>query len=182
MTVPAAAEPGPSGGIRARRPTVAGRLAEPEPARPLPPLRTVRPGHDDGDAQPLVWPVATGDDFDGTPAVRSVPVEDPAAWCGSLVRASVEVLSGSRPVAQLARWVSGELYDSLARRAGLAVRIKGRPAVVRQAVVRAVRVCRLSPMLAEAAVVVHDGVRVRAAAVRIEAHRGRWRATALEIG
>jgi hypothetical protein len=31
-------------------------------------------------------------------------------------------------------------------------------------------------------VVVHDGARVRGAAVRLEAHRGRWRATALEIG
>jgi hypothetical protein len=29
---------------------------------------------------------------------------------------------------------------------------------------------------------VHDGGRVRAAAVRLEAHRGSWRATVLQIG
>jgi hypothetical protein len=120
--------------------------------------------------------------LDVAPALPSPPREDPQAWCGSLVRAAVEVLAGTRPAAQLARWLTADLYETLARRAGLAVRIKGRPAIVRQAVVRRVHVCSLGPLAAEASVVVHDGERVRAAAVRIEAHRGRWRATALEIG
>lgn len=111
-----------------------------------------------------------------------VPREDPAAWCGSLVRAAVEALTGSRPTAQLARWLTADIYESIARRAGLAVRIKGRPTLVRQAVVRRVHLCPISAYAAEASVVVHDGERVRAAAIRIEAHRGRWRATALEIG
>jgi hypothetical protein len=113
------------------------------------------------------------------PAV--VPAEDPAAWCGAIVRAAVEALTGSRPTAQLGRWLTADLYDELARRAGLTMRIKGRPMVRRQAVVRRVHVCRLGALVAEAAVVVHDGERVRAAAVRVEAHRGRWRATALDI-
>lgn len=112
----------------------------------------------------------------------TIPTEDPEAWCGAIVRAAVEVLTGSRPTAQLARWLSADLYETVARRAGLALRIKGRPTLVRQAVVRRVHLCRLGPGTAEASVVVHDGERVRAAAVRIEAHRGRWRATALEIG
>lgn len=116
------------------------------------------------------------------PTMASVPGEDAGAWCGTLVRAAVETLAGTRPAAQLARWVSADLYDSISRRAGLAVRIHGRPSLVRQAVVRSVRVCRISPLVAEASVVVHDGVRLRAAAIRVEAHRGRWRATALEIG
>lgn len=130
---------------------------------------------------------ATTDDGDDAAADLPVPddvvpADDPAAWSGSLVRAAVEALTGSRPVAQLARWLTADIYDSLARRAGLAVRIKGRPTLVRQAVVRRVHLCPISPLAAEASVVVHDGERVRAAAVRIEAHRGRWRATALEIG
>lgn len=116
------------------------------------------------------------------PVVQGIPREDPEAWCGSLVRAAVEVLTGGRPTAQLARWLTADIYETLARRAGLAVRIHGRPGVVRQAVVRRVHLCAISPTAAEASVVVHDGERVRAAAVRIEAHRGRWRATALEIG
>ncbi len=116
------------------------------------------------------------------PVLDAVPNEDPATWAGSLVRAAVETLAGVRPAAQLARWLSADLYESVARRAGLAVRIKGRPTVVRHVTVRRVHVCQVSALAAEASVVVHDGERVRAAAVRIEAHRGRWRATALEIG
>jgi hypothetical protein len=107
---------------------------------------------------------------------------DPHQWAGALVRSAVEALLGVRPTAQLARWLSSELYDSLARRAGLAVRVLGRPAVARRAMVRRVHVCEVGPGTVEASVVVHDGERVRAAAVRLEAHRGRWRATALEIG
>lgn len=107
------------------------------------------------------------------------PVEP---WAGTLVRAAVEVLTGSRPTAQLARWLSAELYESLARRAGLAVRILGRPNPALCARVRRVRCTEVRPGVHEAAVVVHDGVRIRAAAVRVECHRGRWRATALEIG
>ncbi|WP_052436536.1 Rv3235 family protein [Georgenia sp. SUBG003] len=107
---------------------------------------------------------------------------DPEQWAGALVRSAVEALCGIRPTAQLARWLSAELYDSLARRACLAVRILGRPAVARRATVRRVHVCRVVPGVVEASVVVHDGNHLRAAAVRLEVHRGRWRATALEIG
>lgn len=144
----------------------------PTPARTRPAPRRRR---EEDDVVALLAP-----DAPLPPAV--VPAEDPAAWCGSIVRAAVEVLVGSRPTAQLGRWLTAELYDELSRRAGLAMRIKGRPGVRRQAVVRRVHVCRLSALAVEAAVVVHDGERVRAAAVRVEAHRGRWRATALEIG
>lgn len=111
-----------------------------------------------------------------------VPLAPVAPWAGTLVRAAVEVLTGSRPTAQLARWLSADLYESLARRAGLAVRVQGRPDPALCARVRRVRCTEVRPGVHEAAVVVHDGVRIRAAAVRVECHRGRWRATALEIG
>lgn len=115
-------------------------------------------------------------------ALDDTALPDPAQWAGALVRSAVEALLGLRPPAQLARWLTAELYDSLNRRASLAVRVLGRPAVARRALVRRVHVCELDPRTVEAAVVVHDGSRVRAAAVRLEVHRGRWRATALEIG
>lgn len=179
MTVSAHRAPGPGEGA-ARRPSLPGVARAPLPADPPVPLPVARI-----DAAP---PLPSATVSRGRPAwgeagaVRSVPVEDPASWSGSLVQAVVETLSGSRPAAQLGRWLSADLYESLARRAGLAVRIKGRPSLVRRAVVRHVHVCRVTPVVAEASVVVHDGLRVRAAAVRLEAHRGRWRATALELG
>jgi hypothetical protein len=189
MTVPASPaspdpEPAPPrAGLRPATTRIEQRRqpgVRPAPAVTLAPIPAV-PGHPDERESPAVG--RPDDESAHVPApVRSVPTEDAGAWCGTLVRAAVETLSGVRPAAQLVRWVSADLYDSLARRAGLAVRIHGRPTLVRNVVVRSVRVCRISSLVAEAAVVVHDGSRVRAAAIRIEAHRGRWRATALEIG
>ena len=110
------------------------------------------------------------------------PLPEPAPWAGAVVLGAVEALVGLRPPSQLARLLAPELYGPLARRARLAERVVGRPAHARRTQVRRVRVCRIDALTVEAAVVVHDGARVRGAAVRLEAHRGRWRATALEIG
>ncbi|MPV38747.1 Rv3235 family protein [Georgenia subflava] len=170
------------------RPAVAGR----------PQTATRRPAHSVGTAevprtsvaQPwdrvrFAGPTSPPTAADADPADAEVDADtlpDPAQWAGALVRSAVEALRGIRPAAQLARWLSAELYDSLARRAGLAVRVLGRPTVAHRAMIRRVHVCRLGPGTVEAAVVVHDGQHMRAAAVRLEVHRGRWRATALEIG
>lgn len=107
---------------------------------------------------------------------------EPEQWAAALVRAAVEALLGLRPTAQLARWLDQDLYEALTRRAILAGRVEGRAAVTRSTAIRRVRVCRVRDGVREATVVLHDGRRIRAAAVRLEVHRGRWRATALEIG
>lgn len=136
-------------------------------------------------AAPARWDrvrfTAEHDEEPVTPA-SVLPDADPALWAGALVRAAVETLQGVRPPTQLSRVMTPELYDALARRADLADRVLGRPRRAQPARVRRVRVCEVVPGTVEAAVVVHDGTRVRAAAVRLRVHRGRWRATALEIG
>lgn len=103
---------------------------------------------------------------------------DPTRLCGAVVLASVEALRSRRPLAQLARWVSPEVYEALAR----ATRPTPHRSVHYRAVVRGLRVCRIGPNVAEGTAVVHDGTRVRAAAVRFEVHRGNWRATVIQIG
>lgn len=126
---------------------------------------------DEGRGPHLVW------------SDRGLPeLPDAATWCGTLVRAAVEALVGARPTAQLSRWLSTELWTALNRRAVLGVQIAGRPQRPHPVTVRRVHACEISPTTCEASVVVHDGERVRAAAIRIEVHRGRWRATALQIG
>lgn len=120
------------------------------------------------DAPPLVWP---------RPLVQDLP--DPATWSGTLVRTCVEVLLGARPSAQLARWLTGELYEMLSRRAVVG---SAMPTTARRVRVLRVHIYAVSDICHEASVVIDDGHRVRAAAIRIEIHRGRWRATALEIG
>lgn len=114
------------------------------------------------------------------PASSGATLPDPEAACSVIALAAVELLAGRRSPAQLLRWVTPELYDRLVAQA--------LPADLRQVLgsrpVRVVRTvcCRLDESTTEASVVLHDGTRVRAAAVRVQAHRGRWRATALEIG
>lgn len=113
----------------------------------------------------------------GRIAEPDADLPDPLRLCGAVVVAAVEALRSTRPLVQLARWVSPAVYESLARAA--------RPAPAeapRGVAVRGLRVCRIAPTIAEATAVVHDGTRVRAAAVRFEVHRGSWRATVLQIG
>ncbi|MGV8976788.1 MAG: Rv3235 family protein [Cellulomonas sp.] len=115
-------------------------------------------------------------------AVGPVPTGDPTSVCCSLVLAAVESLAGIRAVAQLARWVTPEVYQALSTRAALTVRVLGARAATCRPEVRRVRVCRIGEHVAEASVVIDDGRRVRAVAVRLESWRGSWRAVALEIG
>ena len=116
------------------------------------------------------WPVPA-------PAPVDEAAPDPTRLCGSLVLAAVESLAGGRPLLQLTRWVSPAVYEQLARRCPPVGARAGRRPTVRSTVVS-----RVSPTVAEASVVVHDGTRVRAAAVRMELRRGSWRATVLQIG
>jgi hypothetical protein len=127
-------------------------------------------------------------------------LDDPTDLCGSLVLAAVEVLSGRRPLVQLTRWVTPQVLELLGNavqrqegtvspsrrqvRAGAGQTARGEVAPARRgrATVRRVHLSRVNAGAAEASVVLHDGERVRAAAVRLEVHRGHWRATVLQIG
>ena len=149
------------------------------------------------------WPVA--------PVVPREPVElpDPTALCGALVLAAVEALAGTRPLTQLTRWVTPGVLEALTaaqtdlrgrrgaapsrRTSAPVLRVPARPAAggaargtpavpAPRATIRRTLVHRVSPTVAEATVVVHDGARVRAAALRVQVHRGHWRATVLQIG
>lgn len=110
-----------------------------------------------------------------------VPSGDLYDTSRALAHAVLEVLAGTRPIAQLARWVTPGVYEALRSRTSLTVRVLG-AATARRPLVRRVRVCPVDPHVAEATVVAHDGRRVRAVALRLETHRGAWRVTALEVG
>lgn len=119
----------------------------------------------------------------GPQPTSSRHLPEPDVACSTLVRAVVEVLGGTRPSSQLARWLTSDVYAALQRRAGLAARLRrGAAPSARQAVVRRVRVCEPRDGVVEACAVVIDGGRVRAVALRLEGLDGRWRATAVEIG
>lgn len=110
----------------------------------------------------------------------TAPPTAPRREAGTLVCASAEALLGLRPAEQLARWTTPELFDALVRRAGLARRILGNGPRAHP-VVRSVHLEATASGACEAAVVLHDGERARAAAARLIVRRGRWVLDRLEI-
>jgi hypothetical protein len=117
-------------------------------------------------------------DHFGPRPTSSGELPDPDAWTRRMVQAVIEVLTGVRPLAQLLRWTSPDVYAGLQRRGAATVR----PVSGRRAVVRSVRLCEPADGVVEACAVVIGNGRARAVALRLEGLDGRWRMTALEIG
>lgn len=113
-------------------------------------------------------------------------------WSHRFAQAAVEIVGGDRPVSQLLRWTSGEVYADLHRRAALVARAgghqpgQGRVQPVRPKVL-SVRTCFLHRRVVEAGVHVRYGQRSRALAARFELKPTRydpgprWICTALEF-
>ena len=132
-------------------------------------------------SSPRLHVVRTADE-DPVPAV----LPDPRGWAGRLALATVEVLAGTRPLPQLRRWTSDDVYAQLRRRSARGRvadacpdRARGPGGAHRPTRVRAVHVCQPSVDVAEVSVVVDDGRRARALALRLEGADGRWRCTEL---
>lgn len=144
------------------------RLPSGLPAEPPPAPRRLRLVTDAGQAPT---------DGDGNPLPPAAP------WVARLAPAILEVVAGERPAPQLRRWVTRELHETLSRRSAAALRHpvgKGTKPQCRR--VRSVRVYPVAPGIVEASAVVMGTNRARAVAIRLEAIRGRWLATAIEIG
>ena len=155
--VPAA--PAPPAGLRLL-PRPAERVVEPEGGR-------------DADEDE-----SSDDGFGPRPTARA-DLPDPRGWAGRLAQALVEVLAGDRPLAQLVRWTTAEVYETVT--AAVPAR---RPRCERppRAQITSVHVREPRDGVAEVAAVVRHGVRSTAVALRIEGLDGRWQCTALELG
>jgi hypothetical protein len=109
--------------------------------------------------------------------------EQHAARLGAAV---VEIVGGDRPVSQVLRWTTPEVYQDLARRAYLVSQAVGRrPGTggvqsVRPQLVGA-HTSFVSPRCAEVSLHVRYGRRSRAVAARFELIRDRWQICALEF-
>ena len=142
------------------------------------------------DLEPLHEPPAPPDAV-GRPAGDVVAVDlrvrrHLEQWSRRYAQAAVEIVGGDRPVAQLLRWSTREVYDDLARRAQLVARAAGhRPGERRvqpvRPVVLGVRTCFLSARTVEVSVHLRYGRRSRALAARFEHLSGRWQCSALEF-
>ncbi|MGO4299241.1 Rv3235 family protein [Leifsonia sp. RAF41] len=139
--------------------------------------------------QPWRWPsgraaIVASDGTDTVAPIAEARNPDPATLCANLARCVIEILAGARPLDQIGRWVSDSVYVHLLRRTMLAVRAR---AVAADDPLRP-RMSIGDPRLAfpaegvvEAVVLVHQPARSRAVAIRLERHRARWRATAINV-
>lgn len=107
-------------------------------------------------------------------------------WTHRFVQAAVEIVGGDRPVSQLVRWTTREVYVDLHRRALLVARAGGhQPGLARVQPVRprvqSVHACFVTEAVVECGVHVRHGERSRAVAARFERADQRWICTALDF-
>jgi Family of unknown function (DUF6459) len=125
----------------------------------------------------------SGIDVGQVDLVRRRRFEQHAARIGAAV---VEIVGGDRPVSQVLRWTTPEVYQDLARRAHLVASAVGRrPGAGDVQSVRphlvAAHTSFVSERCAEVSLHVRYGQRSRAVAARFELIRDRWQVSALEF-
>lgn len=127
----------------------------------------------------------------GRPGATVVPIDRRLRrmieeWTHRFAQAAVEIVGGDRPVSQLVRWTSPEVYADLRLRAHLVARAGGhQPGLARVQPVRprvvSVHACFVTEEIVECGVHVRHGERSRAVAVRLERRGQRWICTALDF-
>ncbi|MBA2640375.1 MAG: hypothetical protein H0U77_10430 [Nocardioidaceae bacterium] len=111
----------------------------------------------------------------------------PSGLCGlaqRFLQAVVEIVDADRPVTQLVRWATPEVYAEVQRRADdiLASTDASVRAHTDRARVVSVHLCRPRVDVAEVSGHVRHAGRSRALAARLERRRDRWVCTALLLG
>jgi hypothetical protein len=133
--------------------------------------------------EPAIGRPGAGYDVVGVDLVYRRRFEKHAARIGSAV---VEIVGGDRPVTQVLRWTTPEVYQDLARRATLVAAAVGRrpgnggTQSIRPQLVAA-HTSFVTEECAEVSLHVRYGPRSRAVAARFELIRDRWQVTALEF-
>lgn len=138
--------------------------------RPAPVLRLVPPTR--------LRPVVPGDPDDEEPArTARTALPEPRRFAQALVQRLLEVQAGVRPLPQLQRDTTPELYRSLERRGACRSRTVGPRPTARS--VRSVHVQEREDAVAEVCATVLRGSRAAALALRLEGREGRWLCTEL---
>jgi hypothetical protein len=116
------------------------------------------------------------------PSAADGPLET-RVWAQRFVSALVEVIDGDRPPAQLARWTTRPVFQSVTRysQAAARTRIRRRARTGREQVA-SVRVSQPAEGAMEVSARIRCGDRFRALAARIVAVEGGWQCTALQLG
>ncbi|MCS5716569.1 Rv3235 family protein [Herbiconiux sp. CPCC 205763] len=128
--------------------------------------------------------------IDGLPAseplapVAARRLSDPKPLAESLARCVVEILSGTRDLDQISRWLSADVYAHLLKRVVLSTRARqarGEAPSRLTFTMGTTVLCEPQDGIVEAVVIVHGRARSRAVAIRLEALDARWRASAVHV-
>jgi hypothetical protein len=128
--------------------------------------------------------VATIEDEFGPQRTPRDQLPEPQLWSARLVQAFVEVHAGLRPAAQLIRWTTTAVQDTISRQPSLSATASATDVRTRRhgEVVRSVRASEPVDGVVEVSAVVQRGDRCRAIALRLEGIDGRWQCTAVQLG
>jgi hypothetical protein len=112
----------------------------------------------------------------GFKTIKGLP--EPEAWTKQLATGIAEVLIGERPVFQLMRWVSFDVYREIDRQVQPKLELHAKRA---RPFVRCLRIENTSEKIIEATAVIQKGFRGRGMGLRLEAENDRWRCTQLLV-
>ena len=124
-------------------------------------------------------------EYFGKQYTKSADLPDPTERLRALAFGLVQVMSGERPIDQLAAWVTDDVYQRLR------IKTQGTLAAIRAGKVKANRLQNLqvgsmktsSPRdgVVESVVLLRSLDRTRAVTIRLEGINNRWRATSLAL-
>ncbi|WP_010535079.1 Rv3235 family protein [Brachybacterium squillarum] len=131
--------------------------------------------------------MSTTDQRPAAPAAPEYDLEDPRTvqrMVEPVARRAVEIVRDMRPENALARIVTPEVAQMLARRASLTRRLRAATgyAPTQRLQVSGVRTCVVNQRTVEASCVLREPERSRFLAMRWELRHSGWRVTVLEIG
>jgi len=112
---------------------------------------------------------------------------DPVIFLSNLTQRAVEVLAGSRDLAQIARWVTDDVFHSIhhqVTRQAIKTSLTSNDArkrLARRFQLRSVRATSPREGIIEGCVLVTAGRNIRVAAVRLEGFDRRWRASSFTL-
>jgi hypothetical protein len=112
----------------------------------------------------------------GFKTIKGLP--EPEAWTKQLATGIAEVLIGERPVFQLMRWVSFDVYREIDRQVQPKLELHAKRA---RPFVRCLRIENTSEKIIEATALIQKGFRGRGMGLRLEAENDRWRCTQLLV-
>lgn len=113
------------------------------------------------------------------PRPRDLPA--PGPWGRRLLIGMIETAAGRRPLRQLATLLSPSVTRGIGTDFERSAK-SGTPHWLHRASVRSLRVAEPAQGVAELCATVDTGGRIRAVAMRLEEHHGRWQCTRLQLG